>query len=559
MRYLVLFCYTAFVSLTGGITAFVSLTGGTAAFGETFRWFPIAEMLRSILVGLPLLGLVLLLPPQIASVAIFLAAVPLVVFAFASVMHIALYGSDISAAAVRSTLETSPMEALEFLGEYVTLPNVCIAVLLCASFLFLFPLALRAATTIRRNRLTAAIALLLICVPVWFIWHKGARLMRSYTPYIIGKTLASHQEDLEKIRLMQQNRKNLHFSDVRIIDSDGDEPRTYVFIIGESANRHHMSLYGYHRPTTPSMGALAAGGEMLVFTDVASAATHTVPSLRATLLFPDNDPNKDILEARSLIGLFNDAGFETWWLSNQTASADGLTGTAVIAGDALHREFLNRASHEGKSTSYDSVLLPALEKILRTPVRNKAIFIHLLGSHLSYGLRYPGAFARFTDTADVLDRPWRKEENKRYINEYDNSIAYTDKIVGEIMRTVTTSPGRNLALYFSDHGQEVYDTRPIRGQDARNPTRHMLDVPFVCMVSAGYSAANGDFVRHMRQAVNKPFSLANFSQSAAELARIDFADRNPEKSLFSPVYKPGKRVLHNGGDYDALPQLMDGG
>lgn len=548
MRYGVLFFYTAFASLAGG----------AAAYLESFHWFPIAEMLRSAIVGLPLLGIVLLLPPKGAAVAIILAAVPLFFFAFSSVMHIMFYGSDISTSAVRSVLETSPMEAREFLAEYVTLPNVCIAALLCVFFLFLLFRALRASATIRRNRLTAVAALLLICVPLGFTWHKGDRLLRSYTPYVIVNTLANHQHDLAKLHALREKRNNLHFSDVRLLDDEGDEPRAYVFIIGESSNRHHMSLYGYRRATTPVMSALAAG-RMMVFTDAASSATHTIPSLRATLLFHDHDRDKDIdiLKTRSLIGLFNDAGFETWWLSNQTASADGLTGTAVLAGDARHMRFLNRASHEGKSTSRDEVLLPALEEVLRTPARNKAIFIHLIGSHLSYGLRYTKEFARFTDTADIPDRPWRKEENKRYVNEYDNSIAYTDHIVGEIMRIVMATPGRNLALFVSDHGQEVYDTRPIRGQDARNPTRHMLDVPFVCLASDSYSAANENFVRRMREAVDKPFSLADFSQSAAELSRIGFADFNPKKSLFSPEYSPGKRVLHNGRAYDDLPPLAD--
>lgn len=538
-------------------TAFISLASGAAAFLASFRWFPIAEMLRSALVGLPLLGLVLLLPPKAAAWVVILAALPLLAFAFVSVMHIALYGSDISPAAVRSTLETSPMEALEFLGEYVTLPNAAVALALCGVFAWLLFKAFNASKTIRRNRLTAGAALLLLCVPAWLAWSKGDRLLRSYTPYVIAGVLASHQEDLAKINALRDTRKNLHFSGVSLLDGDSEEPRTYVFVIGESAGRNHMSLYGYKRPTTPVMEALAASG-MLVFTDAVSYSTHTIPSLRSTLLFHDLDGAENILKARSLIGLFNDAGFATYWLSNQTASSDGLTGTAVIAGDAMRTVFLNRASHEGKSTSRDDVMLPALEEALAYPAPRKAVFLHLIGSHLSYGLRYPRDFARFTKTDDIADAPWRKDRDKRYINEYDNSILFTDTVVGAIMRRVTEAPGRNLALYFSDHGQEVYDTRPMRGQDARNPTRYMLDIPFVCMVSDGYRTANPEFFLRMAEAVDRPFSLANFAQSAAELARIDFAGFTPERSLFSPGYKPGGRMLENGGVYDDLPPLESG-
>ena len=535
-------------------TAFASLAAGTAAFLVSFRWFPIAEMLRSICVGLPLLGFLLLLPPKAAAVAVALAALPLFGFAFASVAHIVLYGSDISSAAMHSVLETSAMESLEFIGEYVTLPNICIAAALCVAFALLLRRAFYAAKTLPRNRLTVFAALLLICVPAWFAWHKGDRLLRSYTPYVISKTFVNYRQDLEKVRALRDARKNLHFSDVTLLDGESAESRTYVFIIGESANRHHLALYGYRRPTTPELDALAREG-MLVFRDVASASTHTIPSLRATLLFHGLDGDKDILEARSLIGLFNDAGFETYWLSNQTASADGLTGTAVIAGDARHAAFLNRAAHEGKSTSHDGVLLPALRETLRAPAQNKAIFLHLIGSHLSYGLRYPEEFSRFTDTADIPDAPWRSRDDKKYVNEYDNSLLYTDHIVGQVMRMVAQAPGRNFVIYFSDHGQEVYDTRPMRGQDARNPTRNMLDVPFVCMLSQGYLDANTAFARQLQEAADKPFSLANFAQSAAQLARIGFDGFSGRDSLFSPDYRPGKRKAPGGGDYDDLPVL----
>ena len=44
--------------------------------------------------------------------------------------------------------------------------------------------------------------------------------------------------------------------------------------------------------------------------------------------------------------------------------------------------------------SYDAVVLPELEKVLGNAVERKAVFIHLMGSHLTYALRYPPEFRR---------------------------------------------------------------------------------------------------------------------------------------------------------------------
>jgi heptose-I-phosphate ethanolaminephosphotransferase len=534
----------------------VSIFTGTAYFIATLKWFPIREMLRSFSVDLLIFALLLLLPAKITRAAILALFVPLLLLSFTSVEHVAIYKSGISSFSVISTLETSANEAAEFLFEFVTLPNVISGALVVVIAVFLLLKTISANSRIARNRMTSVVALLIIGVCVYVIAIKGHSLLNSNSSYVVINGMSSYSRDLQLVNKIKSTRSGQIYSGIQVLDDDPAAEKIYIFIIGESANRNHMSLYGYGRETTPELKKLAT--RLYVFNDVASASTHTIPSLRKALFFHHDIAvdSHQILDSRSIVGLLGRAGFDTWWLSNQTANSDGLTGTALFAEDADHKIFLNKSRSEGHSISYDQVLLDELEKILRAKTPRKAIFVHLLGSHLSYHLRYPKEFDVFTSTTDIPDAQHRNSGDKIYINQYDNSILYTDYVVSRIIGMTEKRNKIALVVYFSDHGQEVYDSLPIRGQDAMHPTRNMFDVPFILWMSGEYLRINPELAGRAAERVDIPFSLSWFADTAADLARVRFDGVTAEHSLFAPHYHPpAKREIPYGGDYDTLPPL----
>ena len=158
----------------------------------------------------------------------------------------------------------------------------------------------------------------------------------------------------------------------------------------------------------------------------------------------------------------------------------------------------------------------------------------------------------FSSTDDIPTKPWRPESAKRYVNTYDNSILYTDLIVSGIINAVKRKGGNAFVVYFSDHGQEVYDTRPVRGQIANDPSKHMLDIPFLCWFSPEYQRRNAEFVGRVKGAVHKPWVTSEFAYAAAELARLSFGGSKPEKTPFSAGYEPWARYAPNGSEYGSL-------
>lgn len=482
-----------------------------------------------------------------------------------NLIHILVYRSTLSSFAIHSIIETTAGESVEFLTANTSIFKAVLVVSAGALPLIFMLWAVRAlrkgrkADASPKNRLGAAVFVLLCSITGAVLAMQDGRdianvhgLRNFYTA-----VLEYHKNLISLVQYRDEAAQH-DFAGLRLLDAGRAEPkpRTYIFIIGESANRQHMSLYGYARETTPWLSAMR--DELLVFENVISGATHTIPSLRKILLFPEK---KDTESGPflSMINLFNAAGFKTFWLSNQIVRPEGLSGTSIIAGDCSRVCYVNMDLSEKQTVSVDGLLLPELDKALADPSYNKVIFLHLLGSHTRYALRYPADWQHFRDTTDIPQRSWYEDEDENFIlearetiNAYDNSIRYNDFVVTEVIRRMQVRDERSFVLYFSDHGQEVYETLPMRGQVQENPTKNMLTVPFIMWLSPSYKAANPYFANSLQNYTDRPFVLDQFVYSAAELARISFADMNNERNLFASEFKAAPHLAPNGALFESL-------
>ena len=80
---------------------------------------------------------------------------------------------------------------------------------------------------------------------------------------------------------------------------------------------------------------------------------------------------------------------------------------------------------------------------------------------MQYKERVPEKFKKFTDKDDRFNE-WQKNKSK-IVNDYDNSILYVDYIVNEIISKIKNENKKSYVLYFSDHGEEFYDSKDFMG------------------------------------------------------------------------------------------------
>ena len=322
--------------------------------------------------------------------------------------------------------------------------------------------------------------------------------------------------------------------------------RVFVVLIGESMSACHISLYGYFRETTPVMDSLSQ--ELDVYTDVVTPDTHTINVMKKVLSFADSSHPEYYTQKPSMIEMFNAAGFETYWISNHEFISKWGGNYGAIAQEAKHIYNLNPFKKP------DEILLPYLYEALHDGITgNKIIFVHLMGSHHIYKCRYPENFEYFNykERGD-LDNDFRDDDMKRTIDEYDNSIRYTDFVFGSAFKQVKDLNISSCLLFFSDHGEEVYDTRNKSGHFMANVYPCQCKIPFILWRSEKYKEEMPELVID----TFRPYSIEDIIYSLSTLTNLKYKANEPEKSIFSPEYKiPEKRLVGEENYDDILRKL----
>ena len=262
----------------------------------------------------------------------------------------------------------------------------------------------------------------------------------------------------------------------------------YVLVIGESQNKNHMSAYGYERKTTPWLDSVIGKENFFLFQNAYSCHAHTVPVLTYALTAKNQYNGLNLAEAVSLLEIAETSGFETVWLSNQVKYSAWDTPITVIATEANQQDWINHNVGETTVTNYyDIKLLESLDKI---QVASKTlIVIHLMGSHGAYEQRYPQDFSVFSNTGSV--------------NAYDNSIAYTDKVLQLLFDKVNKIPNFKGLVYLSDHAEAVDEKL---GHDASKFTWPMARIPLFIYLSKEYADENKDVILNLQAARQKVFT-----------------------------------------------------
>jgi len=110
----------------------------------------------------------------------------------------------------------------------------------------------------------------------------------------------------------------------------------------------------------------------------------------------------------------------------------------------------------GEECDHDGVLLTGLENRLKSDKSNKIFYVlHTTGSHgPSYYEKYPKAFEHFKPVCKTVDLKQCTQEE--LLNAYDNTILYTDDILGRVIEILKKQKERSsLLMYISDHGESL--------------------------------------------------------------------------------------------------------
>lgn len=536
-------------------------------FSTTFTWYPAwPDFLRAVLLSVFFLVLFgffyyyCCCRNRLWLYCASLFSIILIPVADFSIIHILLYKIPINFYTIQAILETSPSEAASAIETLSSPILFIVSTLLIVAQIFMVKLGYTivsrqenpASSSNKALKILIAYSVIGLATGTLVakssvVFEKNA-LLRSH---FLSRTAIEYQLALRfqatTRELILQARLPVDFGPMRLLDSA--ERRTYVVILGESASRHHLSLYGYPRPTTRPLDDIR--DHLVIWNQVVSMFGMTSPSLNEALIFHDLDIEQGV---PSMLALHREAGFKTFWLTNTTSNT--MTGATWfdIAADTYVRT--NVATRFVLPTPFDEALLPELEQALDDAAPNKFIVIHLSGSHFNYRYRYPEDSAIFgkNDIKDLYRHDKLSKSEIIMVNEYDNSVHYTSTIVKKVIDFVSSRDANSYVLYLSDHGQQLFETEgTFQAQHAVGETRYMYDVPFFAWFSESYKRMNPVFIDGLLKNTEKFAKLDDsFCHGLAELSRIHFSGFNDKKSLFSWGYVEPNTILGSQVDYSKL-------
>ena len=417
---------------------------------------------------------------------------------FLDLLHLLLYGSIPSTASYVAIFNTNSSEAFEFVQAFSTW-HVLIGIIIITTLIVLIYQLIK---RIKTKVLLIIISTFFILNFINIIWRPHLVYLQEISLYRIVTTFIDYKNEVAEFNNFNPKIQNL---EIERRGAPGKE--THIIIIGESTSRHHMSLYGYYRLTNPGLESLR--DELIIYKNVKSSAVTTIESLRDVFLLRDNH-NKST--AYTMIDIFNRIGFRTYWISNQQYMEKGYHLVSAIANRADTKIFVNNLNQ----SAFDDAIIPYLQKTFDDSVTKKVIFIHLMGCHTHYKNRYPAAFDFFSK------KPYTEygEKAETIINAYDNAIRYNDYVVTEIIRRAGKINGSVSLIYFSDHGEEVYDYRDFYGHaDASlSKSKFMVDIPFILWVNNEFINTNELLLNRIK--TSDAYTLKNFTYGLLDFLGI---------------------------------------
>lgn len=444
-----------------------------------------------------------------------------------------LFKANISASSIFILLETNLAEAREFVEFYYN-PFMVFVLFMFVVQLFLF-LKTRPVFSIAKSFVNQKLYYVIaILVPLSLTIYKD--FQRFNFLYLTINSVFEYVEEQQKMSKFHIDRPLADIKGFKV--TSPIDTATYVLVLGESTTRNRMSIYGYDRLTTPLLDSLKS--KLWVYDDVISSHAFTIGALKEALVINGLQSEEDF----SIVQLMNQAGFKTHWISNQRpiGQYESLITKIATSSDVY---ITKNTALDGSITPKDDVLIPELKNALKDQAPKKFIVLHPLGTHLLYSDRYPKVFDKFKGKSPSKFKHSLAQERS---NAYDNAILYHDHILNQIYQELRLVDHPSYLLYFSDHGEEVYDRIDFSGHAEENPTKSMFEVPFFLWM-------NDEFKSTFQYPYfpENPYKLDNFIYTFSKLNGIQFKDFDSTKTIFYPQDKTIKRMVGQGQFYDKLP------
>ena len=322
---------------------------------------------------------------------------------------------------------------------------------------------------------------------------------------------------------------------------EAQELQGIVLILLDTVRADHVGCYGYDRPTTPNMDALAKRG--VRFDQVIAPSPWTLPSVAA--LLSAQHPAREFASTRkittSVVEDFQRAGFETGGVTEGGYVSDEFgfdRGFGYWVEEQGAVQLLNSEQRRDPNPrgSIENTFALARKWLVKHKRDRFFLFIHTYEVHTPYRRR---DFAKNLDAGSVgptLEiaqlRALRSgqvvlnESETEYVKAlYDGGVLHADRHVGSFLsflKTIGLSEN-TLIVVTSDHGEELGDHYPrITADHGHSLHDALLRVPLI-LYHPKRKFTGGDVMSQVR--------LIDLMPTIAELAGVSIDRPMDGKSM----------------------------
>jgi lipid A ethanolaminephosphotransferase len=158
----------------------------------------------------------------------------------------------------------------------------------------------------------------------------------------------------------------------------------------------------------------------------------------------------------------------------------------------------------------------------------------MMGSHgPAYSHRYPPEFAKFTPYCEKLSPTECTVEE--VANAYDNSIAYTDFILGQLIARLKQHADEfdSFLFYASDHGESLGENGVyLHGMPYAMAPQAQTEVPLILWMSPEYVARTGLGAQAVAVNAEQPRTHDYIPHTLLRLFDVETALYEPDRDLF---------------------------
>ncbi|MDG2049052.1 MAG: sulfatase [Myxococcota bacterium] len=315
--------------------------------------------------------------------------------------------------------------------------------------------------------------------------------------------------------------------------SEVSPPRSVILISLDTLRADHLGAYGYARPTSPNLDALADTG--VVFEMALAQASSTLPSHRS--LFRSRVPSRTEGPEPTLAEVVSEAGLTT------AAFTGGGNVSAAFGFDRGFETYVD--DPRGFAESFDEI-----EIWIRTHAQDRfMLFLHTYDIHLPYdppapyrdqfGAEYRGQInGRMTLDALRRERGFKGYRDQRseanlsdadrakVVDLYDGGILYTDTFIERLLlllRELSLSDETAIVV-FSDHGEEFWEHGSVL--HSHTLYQELIHVPLIFSFPGHWGAG---------ERIATPVQLLDIAPTVLDLLRIPIPKTFEGRSLLGLI------------------------